>query len=329
MESSKHYYMIDNLRLIAILCVVFGHLCETIHFYGSEFLYLLIYFFHMPLFACISGFCFSYGKGEKYKVLKKLIYPYLIFQTLWSLFNINIMNDQSSLQYTTPIWIMWYLMSLSAWYFAAHLLEVNGACAKNVLTVSVLIALITGYDITIGYFLSLSRTIVLFPFFYLGICIRKNIPMLNKMRANMKYRILSVCVLFACTILIFIFRFEISSSWLYHSLDYIRSDSNIVYRSIILLTATVIILSLFCIAPERNLGFLTRLGQNTMPVFLLHGFVVKVMDLINWGSYVQAKFLWCIIISLLMVFVFGSKPAAALLRPLVRWPFSKPYKPIK
>ncbi len=329
MDTSKHYCMIDNLRLIAIFCVVLGHLCETVYFYGSEFLYLWIYSFHMPLFACISGFCFSYGKGEKYKVLKNLIYPYLIFQTLWALFNINVMNDQSSLQYTTPVWVMWYLMSMSAWYFAAHLLEVNGACAKIIFPVSILIALIVGYDITIGYFLSLSRTIVLFPFFYLGICIRKNIAILGKIRVNIKYRILSVCVLLACTVLIFVLRFDISSSWLYHSYDYIRSGSNVWYRSSILLVAAVIILSLFCIVPDKNYGFLTRLGQNTMPIFLLHGFVIKILGLIDWSSHVQARFLWCIIISLVIIFVFGSKPTTVLLRPLVRWPFSKPSKPIK
>ena len=329
MDTSKHYCMIDNLRLIAIFCVVLGHLCETVHFYGSDFLYIWIYSFHMPLFACISGFCFSYGKGEKYKVLKNLIYPYLIFQTLWALFNINVMNDQSSLQYTTPVWVMWYLMSMSAWYFAAHLLEVNGACAKIIFPVSILIALIVGYDITIGYFLSLSRTIVLFPFFYLGICIRKNIAILGKIRVNIKYRILSVCVLLACTVLIFVLRFDISSSWLYHSYDYIRSGSNIWHRSAILLVASVIILSLFCIVPDKNYGFLTRLGQNTMPIFLLHGFVIKILGLIDWSSHVQARFLWCIIISLVIIFVFGSKPTTVLLRPLVRWPFSKPSKPIK
>lgn len=329
MDTSKHYCMIDNLRLIAIFCVVLGHLCETVHFYGSDFLYIWIYSFHMPLFACISGFCFSYGKGEKYKVLKNLIYPYLIFQTLWALFNINVMNDQSSLQYTTPVWVMWYLMSMSAWYFAAHLLEVNGACAKIIFPVSILIALIVGYDITIGYFLSLSRTIVLFPFFYLGICIRKYIAILGKIRVNIKYRILSVCVLLACTVLIFVLRFDISSSWLYHSYDYIRSGSNVWYRSSILLVAAVIILSLFCIVPDKNYGFLTRLGQNTMPIFLLHGFVIKILGLIDWSSHVQARFLWCIIISLVIIFVFGSKPTTVLLRPLVRWPFSKPSKPIK
>ena len=329
MDTSKHYCMIDNLRLTAIFCVVLGHLCETVHFYGSDFLYIWIYSFHMPLFACISGFCFSYGKGEKYKVLKNLIYPYLIFQTLWALFNINVMNDQSSLQYTTPVWVMWYLMSMSAWYFAAHLLEVNGACAKIIFPVSILIALIVGYDITIGYFLSLSRTIVLFPFFYLGICIRKNIAILGKIRVNIKYRILSVCVLLACTVLIFVLRFDISSSWLYHSYDYIRSGSNVWYRSSILLVAAVIILSLFCIVPDKNYGFLTRLGQNTMPIFLLHGFVIKILGLIDWSSHVQARFLWCIIISLVIIFVFGSKPTTVLLRPLVRWPFSKPSKPIK
>ena len=51
-------YLVDNLKVILIFLVVFGH---TIEYYIGQSailrgIYMYIYIFHMPLFVYISGY---------------------------------------------------------------------------------------------------------------------------------------------------------------------------------------------------------------------------------------------------------------------------------
>lgn len=324
MKLPAHYYMVDNLRLIAIFLVVLGHMCETVNFFGSNFLYIWIYSFHMPLFVCISGFCFNYGSGEKFKIFKKFIYPYIIFQIFWLLFNTFAMHSESEITLSVPVWTMWYLMSMVFWYIAAHLLEINNASPKWVLLISTAIALLIGYDKAYGYYLSLSRTIVLFPFFYFGIYLKQNFYQVIKFRSNTTFVLSAISLVFIATIFLYVFRLYINSLWLYHSYPYESSGSNILYRSISFIIALIFIFALICIVPEKKFGWVTELGQNTLSIYLLHGYAVKILGYIGWSNYVQAKFLWCIVISFAMLLLFGSKTIVTLLHPLMRWPFPSP-----
>ena len=109
----KRNYRIDNVRALLIILVVVGHLTEIIHYQNSEFVYRWIYIFHMPGFALLSGLCWSGVKDGR--VWKKLIYPYVIFQTLYLIFQYVVLNGDFILQYTTPYWLMWYLLALIQW----------------------------------------------------------------------------------------------------------------------------------------------------------------------------------------------------------------------
>lgn len=58
--ANKRILFIDELKGFAIILVVMGHALER-NGYGDQFLYNLIYSFHMPLFFCISGFVSMYS----------------------------------------------------------------------------------------------------------------------------------------------------------------------------------------------------------------------------------------------------------------------------
>ena len=92
---------IDVLRGWAIILVVFGHCMEYAS--GHEFfsvngiynnlIFKVIYSFHMPLFACISGWLFG-STIEKYasfdiirRKAESLIIPIASWITLWMLLN--------------------------------------------------------------------------------------------------------------------------------------------------------------------------------------------------------------------------------------------------
>lgn len=81
----RRNYQMDNLKCLLIFSVVFGHMLEL--FMGKNsperVLYLVIYSFHMPLFAFVSG---VFARYNPVKIKNNMIYPYLIFQTLYLLF---------------------------------------------------------------------------------------------------------------------------------------------------------------------------------------------------------------------------------------------------
>ena len=70
-KLKKRYYLLDNLKVILIFFVVFGHVIE---YYINDnsilmTLYIFIYIFHMPLFIFISG----YLSKNFYKMKRKAI----------------------------------------------------------------------------------------------------------------------------------------------------------------------------------------------------------------------------------------------------------------
>ena len=53
------------------------------------------------------------------KILKRLVIPYIVFQTLYEIFSdLVIKRTNLSIQYTTPYWILWFLLAI----FIYHLL---------------------------------------------------------------------------------------------------------------------------------------------------------------------------------------------------------------
>lgn len=175
MELSRNRnYAIDNLRAFLMICVVAGHLLEILSFSFSRHLYVTIYSFHMPAFAFLSGMCCKLDENTPKRLTQTYVYPYLVFQTLYLLFSNSILDISVSFQYTTPYWLLWYLMAMFWWH---GMLSMYLALRSKplALVISMLVALASGFDASIGYYASLSRTLVLFPFF-LGGYYSKNIP---------------------------------------------------------------------------------------------------------------------------------------------------------
>lgn len=97
MENSEHRRnpYIDILKGIAIILVVFGHCLQygsgDDYFYSENYfanpLFKCIYSFHMPLFAMISGYLFSYSiqKRTAKKILIKQFCSLVIPVVAWTL----------------------------------------------------------------------------------------------------------------------------------------------------------------------------------------------------------------------------------------------------
>lgn len=319
---------IDNLRAVLIFLVVLGHLYDTVFFPTSVFQNTLIYSFHVPAFAFISGVCFKYRGQDDRRILKNLLYPYVIFQIVWYLFFHYVLKTNQELQFTTPFWTQWYLLSMAFWYAAATLLGKLGPKGEAaVMAVSILLALQVGYDPDVFYFLSASRTVVLFPFFYLGVIFSRHESLQDFCR-GIPAKILGLILAAGAAVYYALKRGSFNNLWLRHSYPYHALGYNWQVRGITLALAVGIILFLMAWLPGKKVRLLTWIGQNTMPVFVIHGFAVKYLQpKLNWKMYFIEKPILalpaCLGVALVLVLVLSSKPVVWLTRPLMRWPFGR------
>lgn len=158
----------DILKCFLIFLVVLGHVADfyTKDSQAMKNLYLLIYSFHMPLFIFVSGLFSKKTVNEK---KKDRIFGYLsLYLTIKIIFfaYYAIAYGKFSFSLFTEPNLPWFMLALAA--FALITIAVKNFSPKFVLFFSILLACVAGYDPEIKSFLSLSRIIVYYPFYYLG-----------------------------------------------------------------------------------------------------------------------------------------------------------------
>jgi fucose 4-O-acetylase-like acetyltransferase len=158
----------DNARFACIVLVVLGHAIQRLT-YDSDIalgLYLLVYAFHMPAFALISGY-FSKsdppGRRQMVRVLTDIVLPYLVFEGLWTITKL-LVEGQANPNITQPSWTLWFLLALAIFRLVLPYL----ALLRWPLLWTMVISIGVGYVPNIDSTFSLSRTLGLLPFFTLG-----------------------------------------------------------------------------------------------------------------------------------------------------------------
>ncbi len=107
---------IDRLKALTIFLVVWGHLMSCDAFvtdYGNA-CYMLIGSFHMPLFAVLSGWWFSVGRGGFGTYLRKksiaLMLPYVVWGLLWffCLAGLKLVFSGEEIHPSSVVWLCRY-----------------------------------------------------------------------------------------------------------------------------------------------------------------------------------------------------------------------------
>lgn len=283
-------YGFDNIRFLLILCVVFGHLLEIRNPFGGDFLYRGIYAFHMPVFLFIAGW---FARYDRKKIVFGLLMPYLIFQTAYILFDRWLYGSDRAMQFTTPYWLLWFLPALLFYYLLLPLYDVAGWKKQLAVWVAVLaVSVAVGYDKTIGYGMTLSRFFVFQPWFLLGFYLRQADGLARRLEALSRTgKLLAgggvILVLIGAMAALYIS--PVTGKMLYGSYPYASLGYHAGIRLFGAGLALIWILFFaFVLKPVMNIRIplVTAIGQNTLPVFLLHGFAVKYIgarcpDLLN------------------------------------------------
>lgn len=318
---AKRDYYFDNAKFILIFFVVFGHLLQS--YIGADtfifILYKIIYTFHMPAFILVSGFFAKgfYERGYISKIAKKLILPYIIFQIIYSVFYYFLFSESMlEIDMLNPHWSLWFLVSLFCWNIL--LILFNKLKPQHAIILSILIGLAVGYMDFISNYLSLSRTFVFFPFFLIGYYMKKEHFQLITTK---KAKIISGMIILMVITILFFFP-EMNEKWFFASKPYSEFTSiatiGLIKRVGIYMMNFIMIIGFFAFVPKNKL-FFTRLGKNTLYVYLLHGFIVRTFRESNIEEYLKDSqpILLVLLFTILLTIFLSSKFVKNTTQPLI------------
>lgn len=257
-----------NLKLLLIVLVVLGHSLEQINAQDSM-IYRLIYLFHMPLFAFVTGL---HLKTVKQSLKQARTAALLYVSVQGGIVLAGQLAGYSSMRLTVPFWHLWYLLSLCLWALMAAAvcpwLERHPHGGSFLILAAVACSLLCGV-LPFGKFLSLSRTFCFFPYLLLGILC----PV--RLQGGLTFRLR--CLLAAAGGLVimplWVLLKKVPYEFLYHAAGYAKFSLSVsegcLLRGCCLLAALGLGALTLAAVPGRKLP-VTKIGGDTLPAYLLH-----------------------------------------------------------
>lgn len=275
MAITNKKYFIDNIKVVLIFLVVFGHLIERYIDTSNTLMgiYMFIYIFHMPLFVYISGYLSKNINKSNKIFLKNLLIPYIFLNIIWYVLA-YIYTGEINLPIIYPGWTLWFLLSLFFWRSSLKYL----IKFKYILPISFILGILIGI-IPNGSILSFSRTIVFLPFFLLGYYAdtQKIKYIFNKVN-------IGICILGILTFIIVSFFIAnkniLDYRFLYGSHSYkelgIDIYIGIISRTLLYISSMLLSLFILYIIPT-NKTFFTHIGKSTMYIYVFHTYIVLII----------------------------------------------------
>ncbi|MGN2246740.1 acyltransferase family protein [Frateuria sp. GZRR35] len=266
---------IDNAKFLLIFFVVFGHCLEQIRYQAAflEALYQFIYLFHMPAFIYLSGMLSraEFGAKQGARWLATLILPLLVFQAIYLALDAWMLHKPFSYQVIQPYWGLWYLASLACW----RIMLVPILTLRQPIFLACIIAIISGYSNDVDYAFSLSRTLVFFPFFVAGHLL--GLP--NKGARPAAWFTLLLLAIFAWSIR------HLNAQWLYGVTPYTNRWGGLIQLGLLACSAAGV-WAVLRLAWHKS-GPLAFLGRQSLPIYLLHGLLIKLSML--YGLWIPVR----------------------------------------
>lgn len=286
--KTDRIYFYDNLKFILITLVVIGHfLLHILDYQISKSLFLFIYAFHMPLFIFITGFLSKRltdknGNFRLERILGFMIL-YIIFKILIYVILKFIYNQDVTLNFFVESDCPWYLLTLPIWISLTFIF--NKIKPIYMLIGSITVALLVGYEQSVGTFLCLSRVLVFYPFFLTGYYLSKENmnKLLNKLHTR-KIQIISIIFLLCLFTLIYLFADNLiffrmiltgQNNYSIIPFPYNIPLTGLVSRAIMYLMALIISIAVLSLVPRRK-TFFSKFGERTMQVYILHFLILQI-----------------------------------------------------
>ncbi len=279
----------DILKFVLVFFVVLGHICEL--YTGTKGIFMFIYSFHMPLFIFISGLFSKKTINEK-RYDKIFIYFVLyIFIKTVTFFGRVISQGKFAFSVFSENGVPWYAFAIFAFYLITIFLK--NFPVRYILIFSIALACFAGYDKELSIFLSISRIIVFYPFFYAGYIL--NPDTVSKKLSSKPVKI--IAVLFIIALIVFIYFKLPSIEFLLPMLSGKNSFFTLkryqelggVFRLCYYAYAFVLGAMIIALIPNKlGKGTVAKLGSRSVQVYALHYFFIyliyKKYDFIGWAD---------------------------------------------
>lgn len=238
---------------------------------------------------------------------------------------------------------MWYLFSCLLWYLIRPLFQAQtGRGALLAVGAALVLGVLIGFDRSVNRYLSLSRTVVFFPFYLLGCFAHSYKVSLSRVRARFNAAIHSrfpalgpdagekrvlpalITALFVCGMLALTVLWpRLTASRFYGADSYGSGRLQPLFRICQYALAAAISLFLMLFVP-RTRTFLSQVGENSIAVFLLHGLLIWYLNgripAFVYSLPSAAVLLAALAFSLAVSLLLSAPPVKRLLSPLFSWP---------
>lgn len=293
-------YQIDNCKAILIFLVVLGHLFEHNVTDKTHYMLLVMYTFHMPLFIFFSGYLAKYNPK---KIIHNIVIPYLCVQLFAYIFY-SIVDGECQFRILSGYQSLWYMISLFCWYLTIPFFEKSNHPTR-VLLISAIFGLLIGYDNSIGSQFSLSRTFVFFPFFISGFYCKKYM-LLDKIRSIKNAKLISIFLIIFIAAYFWIEKDLYKVVWFWEYKSYFDIDYTPLIRVEHYLLGLIWLFIFISLVPRTKL-YISKIGQNTISIYLLHCMIINVIakfGLLNLNSHPT---LTCLVFAILLTFILSRK----------------------
>lgn len=324
----------DILKFTMIFLVVLGHFAD--YYVDSSVqmkgIFLFIYTFHMPVFIFVCGLFSKRAVNEKDK---GRIFGYLFLYVFLKFFIFLIkvfIGQKPAISIFTEGGLPWFMLTLSA--FIVITIFVKDFSPVYVLSFSVLLACISGYDSQIDSFLSLSRIIVFYPFFYLGY-----ISDHKKVEDFCDGKTQKICAsIILAVFAVVVFCFADNLYWLRPLITGVnpfsvlgeQKQNGLIIRLIYYIVSGLVSCSVIVLAPNKcKSDFIVKSGQRTLAVYSFHYvFIYVLYSCFDCKSYFDRIFgdfsiIVPIVLSVTVTLFLSLKIFSVLLNYIVNPPIKK------
>lgn len=255
----ERIHSVDNLKMLAITCVVIGHIAPLFH---VNWLINIIYSFHMALFFTLSTYLLSIQNSTihiKHKA-KQLIIPYISICFLSLIFKTFSPEAIKGYFISETRWGYWFLPTLFILYV---LLYLTLSAAKNKklfwfisIFIFIVLFLLRKYlpNIIIDFF-CIRHLLTYWPFFILGYIFNKTPQLTNKI--TMAF---SLCIWLI--VLFFVFKYNYS---------------NETTRMIGRFFSVIFFINMFKSYVNIDIPYITIIGKSSLTIYLFHYYFLALL----------------------------------------------------
>lgn len=232
----------------------------------------------MPFFIFISGYFSKNTEKIENKLIKNLLIPFFIFNTIYMLsvedcYYTTFEERLENFNLFRASYLYWYLISLFIW----RILTKYITKLKLPIIVLFILSIYIGLVNDAGRFLSISRTIVFFPFFMLGYYTDKSkiekIRDISKVTTIFVLIILIAITFILCNEIIDVDLFKNAQSYKYSN---VRNLKGICVRIYQFAVASGISICLINLISSKN-NWMSNLGRKTISIYILSPFIQELL----------------------------------------------------